>query len=144
MSLTVCQPRDIPKLSDSSLNYAPRRPKKCTVGYCERVTEQDQIREHPSFKTACYRISASSIDFDGVFLRELGDNQYWLCPPVYHFIGAVGQKAQHWAGKAIFSCSLWDHKNRGSAKDKNRSHSSPHPVSVVEAPLQGTSLCRGG
>ena len=74
---------------------------------CERSVEQDQIREYPSCNTACYRIPALSIDFDGVFLQALDDNQYWLCPPVYHFIGAVGQKAQHLAGKAFFNVHSW-------------------------------------
>ena len=100
---------------------------------CERSVEQDQIREYPSCNTACYRIPALSIDFDGVFLQALDDNQYWLCPPVYHFIGAVGQKAQHLAGKAIFSCSLLGHKHGVIARNKTRS-----------TPLTANRSCRGG
>ena len=106
-SLIACRPGYIPKLADSWPDFAPQEPKKCTVACCERSAEQDQIRESPSCNTACYRIQALSIDFDGVFLQTLDDNQYWLCPPVYHFIGAVGQKAQHLAGKAFFNVHSW-------------------------------------
>ena len=137
-SLTACRPRDIPKLADSWPYFAPQEPKKYTVAYCERPAEQDQIREYPSCNTACYRIPALSIDFDGVFLQALDDNQYWLCPPVYHFIGAVGQKAQHLAGKAIFSCSLLGHKHGVIARNKTRSAPIPHPVPVATAHLHGT------